>query len=32
LEDERFEQAWATGRTLSLEGAVSYTLAESPEW
>ena len=31
LEDGRFEQAWATGRTLSLEGAVSYTLAESPE-
>ena len=32
LGDERFEQAWAAGRTLSLDDAISYALAEPSEW
>jgi len=30
LGDERFEQAWTAGRTLSLDDAISYALAEPP--
>ena len=32
LQDERFEQAWAAGRVLSLDDAISYALAGPPEW